>query len=68
MGIFCNNGTTLSNYITIQGCKIHDIGRVFDQVIMDAVRSIFPGEIITGQSRRTIYIIPDEQTRLIISG
>jgi hypothetical protein len=31
MGVFCNNGTTLSNYITIRGCKIHDIGRVFDQ-------------------------------------
>ncbi len=31
MGIFCNNGTSLSNYITIKGCKIHDIGRVFDQ-------------------------------------
>jgi hypothetical protein len=31
MGIFCNNGTSLSSYITIRGCKIHDIGRVFDQ-------------------------------------
>jgi hypothetical protein len=30
MGVFCNNGTNLSNYITIKGCKIHDIGRVFD--------------------------------------
>lgn len=30
MGVFCNNGNNLSNYITIKGCKIHDIGRVFD--------------------------------------
>ncbi len=29
-GIFCNDQTNQSNYITTQGCKIHDIGRVND--------------------------------------
>lgn len=29
-GFFCNDPSGQSNYITVQGCKIHDIGRIND--------------------------------------